>query len=358
MRRWVGWAVVGWLAAGPLPAQVGPEDPAAQITVITAEHYRRALVELQGLLRHGTLDEAHAAAGELLASRLAYEDQELEVDRSALVPALEADSAVAARQAARRLQPLVDALGGAPDLPETTASDEGMLAELRRQQEVAELESGGEVANLDSEAPGFFQRAMSSLVDAMVWLWLKLEQLVEWLLDLWPDRAKPGETGLSTWLVVTLVLVAAALLTFLALRRRGRGASSEELTADSVPPPLTASSGDIDPLSRETDEWRRYALQLAAEGRHREAVRAWYHAVLVSLYRAGLLHYRRGRTNWEYVSALGPDLEWRRDFMALTRSFETEWYGRRQTPPDALEACAAAAENLLAAVSAGRRRPE
>ena len=64
---------------------------------------------------------------------------------------------------------------------------------------------------------------------------------------------------------------------------------------------MPASQRDADPLSREQDEWEKYAAELAAAGRLREAIRAWYHAVLVGLFRAGLLHHHKGRTNWEYV---------------------------------------------------------
>jgi hypothetical protein len=125
-----------------------------------------------------------------------------------------------------------------------------------------------------------------------------------------------------------------------------------------MPAPLVKSDAltskrDDDPLSRGATEWERYAAQLAASGRIREAIRAWYHAVLVTLYGAGILHFRKGRTNWEYVAALSPDLAWRAQFVALTRRFEEEWYGRDRSSIEAFEEVSERAQHILDAV---RRR--
>jgi hypothetical protein len=90
-------------------------------------------------------------------------------------------------------------------------------------------------------------------------------------------------------------------------------------------------------------------------GRFREAIRAWYHAVLVTLFRSGLLHYRKDRTNWEYAYALGPELPWRPGFVDATRTFEQIWYGRRETPPDAAEAFARDARGILERIQGGRQ---
>jgi hypothetical protein len=115
------------------------------------------------------------------------------------------------------------------------------------------------------------------------------------------------------------------LLAFQALRRRSR---PEEQASGPAP---AASSRDADPLSREADDWERYARELAAAGRSREAIRAAYHAVLMTLFRAGLLHHQKGRTNWEYVGRLPPEAPARPGFMRLTRAFDREWYGRDQS---------------------------
>jgi len=135
------------------------------------------------------------------------------------------------------------------------------------------------------------------------------------------------------------------LILFLALevRRRTRRASK---TAIETSEPL-GSRRDEDPLSRGATEWERYAAQLAAAGRFREAIRAWYHAVLVTCYSTGVLHFRRSRTNWEYVSALAPSLDWRPEFIDLTRGFEREWYGADRSTPDALDDCQRRAKTII-----------
>ena len=92
---------------------------------------------------------------------------------------------------------------------------------------------------------------------------------------------------------------------------------------------------DADPLQRDVGSWQSRARSLGAEGRHREAIRAWYHAVLVSCFQSGALHHRPGTTNREYATRLGPELAWRPDFGDLTHRFDVEWYGRSESTPEA-----------------------
>ncbi|RPH37203.1 MAG: DUF4129 domain-containing protein, partial [Planctomycetota bacterium] len=111
-----------------------------------------------------------------------------------------------------------------------------------------------------------------------------------------------------------------------------------------------------DPLSRTASEWERFAAELMNAGRSREAIRAWYHAVLVSLFRAGVLHYRKDRTNWEYAYALPSGVPWRAGFVEATRTFEREWYGRRDTPVEMAESYQDQARRMLSQVREGAAR--
>ena len=79
----------------------------------------------------------------------------------------------------------------------------------------------------------------------------------------------------------------------------------------------------------------------------REAIRAWYHAVLVTLYKRGIVHYRKGRTNWEYIATIPPATSWRPALVEMTRHFEREWYGRDRSSPEALADSQALARRLL-----------
>ena len=161
-----------------------------------------------------------------------------------------------------------------------------------------------------------------------------------------------GSFGGTPWLVAAVVILIVGILAVLAIEVARR--SKRRLAVPIAESDPVASRRDEDPLSRGANEWERYAAQLAAAGRIREAIRAWYHAVLVTLYGAGILHFRKGRTNWEYVSALSPELGWRGEFVQLTRRFEEEWYGHDASGIDALDDCSGRAQRILDSVRHGR----
>src|SRR5213078_2401362 len=142
--------------------------------------------------------------------------------------------------------------------------------------------------------------------------------------------------------VAILIAIVIAILAWEALRKSRK--RDKEVIESQTP---IESARDADPLSRGANEWERYAAQLAAAGRTREAIRAWYHAVLVTLYAAAILHFKKGRTNWEYIAALSPELAWRGEFVTMTRRFEMEWYGRAQSNVDALDDAAGRARRIL-----------
>jgi hypothetical protein len=72
--------------------------------------------------------------------------------------------------------------------------------------------------------------------------------------------------------------------------------------------------------------------------------------VLVGLFQRGLLHYQKGRTNWEYAARLGPEHAWRPAFTDLTRRFDREWYGRAASDAEAVRECAQEARAILGAL--------
>lgn len=228
------------------------------------------------------------------------------------------------------------------------AVDPKLLERLRAEEAARELARGGEVLTMPKHDAPFMIRFVEAIGKALQWIWEKIEDVFDWLADFLPGSSRRREGGGFSglpWLVIAVVMAIAALLTILALEvvRHGRRRDA----APAAQSTDLSSKRDEDPLSRGANEWEIYAARLAAAGKIREAIRAWYHAVLVTLYGAGILHFRKGRTNWEYVSTLSPDHAWRPEFIQLTRRFEVEWYGHIESTSDVLDDCSALAHEIL-----------
>lgn len=305
--------------------------------------YRERLTGIDARLRSGDWVGARTEARGLLDDRVVYGGEVLEPDTSILRPLADAPDAATARAAAPRLARLVAALGEAPPAA-APATDPEILDEVRKRQAVAELPLGG---RLPEKRTNLLETIGEIVEPFFTWLRELWDRFWEWLADLFPDEEEGGGVGMNLpTLVTTVVILLAVLALWLAWRvfrnRRRRGEAPATAEAGPAPP-----AADDDPLSRASSEWERYAAELAAAGRFREAVRAWYHAVLVTLFRRGTLHYRKGRTNWEYVAALAPGYGWRSRFIELTRHFEREWYGRDQSTPESLREAEDTARGLL-----------
>jgi hypothetical protein len=255
-----------------------------------------------------------------------------------------------------RVQATIDALGHGDIQSPARPPDQKLLQRIRADEQVGELMRGGELKELPQTTPTIAEELRRIFEHVIQWLAAKLERLFDWIGRLWPKARDEDEerraflgVPIVVWVVTLLIVATMVLLAAYVLRRSRRRAAPAQSE------PMAGSERDADPLSRESTEWERYADELAASGRLREAIRAWYHAVLVTLYRAGVLHYRKGITNWEYVSALSPAHGWRPQFISITRKFDREWYGRIDTTPDVLESCVADARAILDAVREGGR---
>jgi len=242
-------------------------------------------------------------------------------------------------------------------MPSASApADPRLLEKLRAEETVAPIKSGGEIKTMPADETSL-EEAGSKLDKGVKWIQKKLDKAADWFDRWWPkEKEKENERrvrGTSPrWLVTIIVIAILIVLGILAFEvvRRSRAAVPD---ADVVTSDPIESRRDEDPLSRGANEWERYAEKLAAAGRTREAIRAWFHAVLVTLYAAGILHFKKGRTNWEYISMLPPDVAWRGEFVTMTQRFETEWYGRAESTAEALDDAAERARRILDVV---RRR--
>lgn len=160
------------------------------------------------------------------------------------------------------------------------------------------------------------------------WVGDRLWDLLDWIRKLF-EREKSGDgSGDGSGVVILTLIIVGALVVVgvvLAIIAWPKRAQVRPVAATSAAAPAI----DADPRTRAADEWARYARELIALGRHREAIRAWYHAMLVNCWSHGLLHHRVGRTNWEYALTLPATVVWRGRFHDLTQRFDRAWYGGR-----------------------------
>ena len=328
---------------------------------LSIQEYSRKLEHIQTLLRSRTadanananMDAMHRDAQSLNDVKILLRSGDtIEPDHSILTPLAKAKNETDVRRPAARLTVLITELHSDIEQPASNPappknSDLALLERLSKEQQDERARSGGDVSTLPEinvEQIPMWEKIINLLTDFREWAGDKLKILIKWL----GTAFKKSDSAPSEFLgplTVTLILALAGLALLLALDivRRNR-AKKSTLTARA---PLAASPHDADPLSRTANEWASYAAQLSSTGQNRMAIRAWYHAVLVALYRGGNLHYRKGRTNWEYYYSLAPELGWRRQFFDLTGGFEIEWYGREESTLDSLNQYAETAKAIL-----------
>jgi hypothetical protein len=313
---------------------------------LTLDQYRTILASIAGALERDERGPARVAAEALRGTIVQAEGVTFEADPTLIEPVIGARDAGEAAHARLRIRRALASLGGREAAG--GEADAALLERLAREEAARRPTPGGEVdPSLPSVRPpsvpeqirAWLGRALDAIFDLV-------GRLLRWLLRFGPRKASEGQSGFTASAVAVLVaaiVVVLALFAFRSLRRRDSAAERAE-PGEAVP------GRDEDPLSREAGEWERYAGELAAAGRWREAIRAWYHAVLVTLFRGGRLHHQKGRTNWEYVSQVGPDAAWRPAFIDLTRTFDREWYGRSASAAEALREHARRAREVLRAV--------
>jgi hypothetical protein len=154
--------------------------------------------------------------------------------------------------------------------------------------------------------PSLMTRALDAVA---IWINRQLNGLVEY------SAHRRWLARLLEWGLVGLACLGLALW-FVQKTRHARG-----LRLD--------AGGTLEPAAsgRGWERLRQEAEQAAMEQRWRDAVRAYYWAVVVRLESRGQWVADRARTPREYLRLLRADHPKREDLMQLTRRFEACWYG-------------------------------
>ena len=312
----------------------------ADAKTLAIGQYVAGLERLHASIANNDLATAKTTAAELAGSDVVSPHGNFHADDS-LMSAI-AQTRKVDRVLLTRIELTLAELRGSANAP---APDPKLLQQVAAEQDVPELAPGGELTAPAIPQVPLMERIARSIARMFRWIGEKFEQFFDWIDGFFPRDEPEGATSGMRWIVIAVVTLIVIGILFLAIEviRRARRVDAQTLTSSA---PLR-SSRDDDPLSRGATEWERYAAQLAAEGRFREAIRAWYHAVLVTCYGEGVLHFRKGRTNWEYIASLPPSVAWRSELIKLTQRFEQEWYGAERSSEDALDDCSARAKFIL-----------
>ena len=170
-------------------------------------------------------------------------------------------------------------------------------------------------------------------------LWELVRNGIGRFLELLEATGTGGMLGVVIIVVVALVLL---LLTVQGLRRMRRTPTVDE--------PLVGVAG------RTGDDWRADAAAAEAAGRHRDAVRCRYRALVADFAAAGLVEEVPGRTVGEYRGAVAQSAPGAAPaFDRASEVFERAWYADLPVTADDTAELAAAVDE--ASKAAEGRRP-
>jgi len=169
--------------------------------------------------------------------------------------------------------------------------------------------------------------------------WFK--DFLEWLFgdDSSSSTASEKSFSLASGLYyLALAALAVALLYLIVAIVRSSGQSSpverSEFSADAEAILPTQPPGDVP-----TNEYERRALAAAQAGDFRGALRELVLGSMSWTERAGLVRYRRGLTNRDYVRAVWRMVERRESLLQIVLAFERVFYGRRPADEATFDAC-------------------
>ena len=135
-------------------------------------------------------------------------------------------------------------------------------------------------------------------------------------------------------IVLLLVVIAAMIVKSIDAKKRNRDgllSDSDDILSDVTTPP-----GE---LAASTYESR--AIQFAATGNHRAAIRELLLGSMSWIERAGLIRYRKGLTNRDYLRSVWRREDKRAGYLTTASQFEYVYFGRRTPTAEMFEMCLA-----------------
>ncbi len=133
-------------------------------------------------------------------------------------------------------------------------------------------------------------------------------------------------------IVLMLIVIAAMIMKSIDAKKRNRNgllSDSEDMLSD-----VTAPPGE---LAVSTYESR--AIQFASAGNYRAGIRELLLGSMSWIERAGLIRYRKGLTNRDYVRSVWRRTDKREGYLTTAFQFELVYFGRRSPTADMFELC-------------------
>ena len=149
-------------------------------------------------------------------------------------------------------------------------------------------------------------------------------------------EAPSGSSALLFYVVVGILAAVLIVLVVSVWKRGGAGASQDSFFSSE---PEEAINPSRPPGDVPTHEYERRALAAAQSGDYRLALRELVLGAMSWTERAGLIRYRRGLTNRDYIRAAWRNGDRRESLLQIVAAFERVFYGRRFADACTFEAC-------------------
>lgn len=154
-----------------------------------------------------------------------------------------------------------------------------------------------------------------------------------------------GGGTILVWILfgVLLIVIVAFIIKSASVKigdETARRRVAADLDTDAIQP--TTPPGEIP-----SDEYMHRAMQLASEGDHRRALRQLVLGGMSWIERAGLIRFRKGLTNRDYVRAVYRRAEQRKRFAGIILNFERVYFGRRTASDEQFQKCLTAYKNAF-----------